>query len=96
MRLTSSELATILHGLRMIQCEGRLEGCAAGDCEHFDDAPALTNESIDELCMRLNFESAKLRDAAEELFLKLDRTYSAADSIRIIRDALAQAYEVTK
>jgi len=56
MKLTSSELATILHGLRMIQCEGRLEGCAAGDCEHFQDVPALTNEQIDDLCMRINFE----------------------------------------
>jgi hypothetical protein len=52
--LTGRELATILHGLRMIQCEGRLEGCAAGDCEHFDGAEALNNQEIDALCERLN------------------------------------------
>lgn len=49
------EIATILHGLRMIQCEGRIEGCAAGDCEHFDDVEALTTEEIDALCERLNY-----------------------------------------
>ena len=53
---TDSEIATILHGLRMIQCEGRLEGCAAGDCDHFDEAPALTNEQIDDLCERINLD----------------------------------------
>lgn len=52
------ELATILHGLRMIQCEGRIEGCAAGDCEHFEDVPALTNEEIDALCERLNAKTS--------------------------------------
>ena len=52
---TDRELATVLHGLRTIQCEGRIEGCAAGDCEHFDDAEALTNAEIDDLCERLNF-----------------------------------------
>lgn len=53
--LSDREIATILHGLRMIQCEGRIEGCAAGDCEHFDEAEALTNEEIDTLCENLNF-----------------------------------------
>lgn len=52
--LDSRELATVLHGLRMIQCEGRIEGCAAGDCEHFTDAMQLTNWEIDDLCERLN------------------------------------------
>lgn len=53
-RLTSRELATILHGLRTIQAEGRIEGCAAGMCQHFDDSLALTNKQIDGLCERLN------------------------------------------
>lgn len=53
--LTDREAATILHGLRMIQCEGRIEGCAAGDCGHFDEAEPLTNAEIDTLCEQLNF-----------------------------------------
>ena len=54
--LSTRELATILHGLRMIQCAGRMEGCAAADCEHFDDVPALSDEEIDALCERLNLD----------------------------------------
>lgn len=52
--LNPRELATVLHGLRLIQCDGRIEGCAAGDCEHFADASALSNRAIDRLCERLN------------------------------------------
>ena len=48
------ELATILHGLRIIQAEGRIEGCSAADCDHFDEAEPLTNDEIDALCERLN------------------------------------------
>jgi hypothetical protein len=55
--LSHRELATILHGLRLIQCEGRIEGCAAGDCEHFDDTEPLTNEEIDALCERINLQA---------------------------------------
>lgn len=55
--LTHEECATILHGLRLIQCEGRIEGCAAGDCEHFEDTPALTNDQIDALAERINFDA---------------------------------------
>lgn len=51
---TDCELATVLHGLRLIQLQGRIEGCAAGDCEHFDDCEALTDEQIDELAERIN------------------------------------------
>ena len=51
---THRELATILHGLRMIQCGGRLEGCAAGDCQHFEGVKPLTNRQIDALCERIN------------------------------------------
>lgn len=50
---TDSELAMVLHGLRMVQCEGRVEGCAAGDCEHFDKCEEMNNEQIDELCETL-------------------------------------------
>jgi hypothetical protein len=52
---TEREIATILHGLRMIQCEGRIEGCAAGMCEHFEDYDELSNEEIDSLCEKINF-----------------------------------------
>lgn len=51
---TDSEVATILHGLRMIQEEGRLQGCNAGDCDHFDETEQLTNAQIDDLCERIN------------------------------------------
>lgn len=54
MKLNSKELATVLHGLRLIQCEGRIEGCNAGMCPHFEDSTQLTNEEIDELCERIN------------------------------------------
>jgi hypothetical protein len=53
--LTPQECATVLHGLRLIQCQGRIEGCAAGDCEHFDDYEPLTDPQIDELCEAFNF-----------------------------------------
>jgi len=56
-KFNASELATILHGLRTIQCEGRIEGCAAGDCEHFNEtvgAEPLTNKEIDDLCESIN------------------------------------------
>lgn len=53
---TGSEVATILHGLRMIQAEGRIEGCNAADCEHFDEAEQLTNAEIDDLCERINLD----------------------------------------
>lgn len=51
------EIATILHALRTLQCEGRIEGCAAGDCDHFDEAAQLTNGEIDDLCERINFDN---------------------------------------
>lgn len=64
---TDSEIATILHGLRMTQSEGRIEGCTAGDCDHFDEAPALTNEQIDELCERINLDGVPAAgNAADE------------------------------
>ena len=56
MTLTNQETATILHALRTLQCEGRFEGCAAGDCDHFEEVDALTNAEIDELCEKLNFD----------------------------------------
>lgn len=51
---TDSEVSTILHGLRTLQAEGRIEGCAAGDCDHFDNAEELTHAQIDDLCERIN------------------------------------------
>lgn len=53
-RFTDAEVATILHGLRIIQCESRIEGCNAGDCDHFEEVPSLINTEIDELCERIN------------------------------------------
>ncbi len=53
-QLNDRQVATILHALRTLQCEGRIEGCAAGDCEHFADEEELTDEEIDELCEDLN------------------------------------------
>lgn len=53
--LTTRELATVLHALRITQCEGRIEGCAAGDCDHFADYKPLTNKQIDKLCDRINY-----------------------------------------
>lgn len=53
------ETATILHALRIVQCGGRIQGCAAGDCEHFEDAEALTDTEIDALCERINFGATR-------------------------------------
>lgn len=65
--LNDRELATVLHAFRTLQCEGRLEGCAAGDCEHFDPeaggAEALTNAEIDDLCEGLNCGELETRFA---------------------------------
>lgn len=52
--LSPRECATVLHGLRMIQTEGRIEGCHVGDCEHFEDHEALSNAEIDTLAERIN------------------------------------------
>lgn len=51
------ELATVLHGLRMIQeaADGPKD-CTAGMCDHFDEAEALTNDEIDVLCERLQLQ----------------------------------------
>jgi DNA-directed RNA polymerase subunit RPC12/RpoP len=53
--LSPSELATILHGLRLIQekANGPLD-CMAGCCAHFDEADELNDEQIDALCERLS------------------------------------------
>jgi hypothetical protein len=52
---TPSEVATILHGLRLIQeqCDGAGD-CTAGICEHFQDDEDLTIAEIDALCERIN------------------------------------------
>jgi hypothetical protein len=54
MKLNSREIATILHALRVLQCEGRIEDCAAGLCEHFENDQQLSNEEIDDLAERIN------------------------------------------
>lgn len=69
--LSPSELATVLHGLRLIQekANGPAD-CYAACCEHFNDADELTDPEIDALCARLNpAESAnvypnRMRDVA--------------------------------
>ena len=64
MTLTDRELATILHGLRIVQeretgvlggVEG-LDSCGArgAHCDHFTNAPMLNEDEIDQLCERLN------------------------------------------
>lgn len=58
--LNDRETAILLHGLRMIQCQGRIEGCAAGDCDHFAEVDEMANEEIDELCERLNCEGVSI------------------------------------
>lgn len=52
---TERQVATILHGLRLIQCEGHIEGCGGGYCDHFEDYAPLSNEEIDQLCESINF-----------------------------------------
>ena len=56
--LSDSELATILHGLRMIQetADGH-HHCVAGLCDHFEEAQPLTNYEIDDLCEHFNLDS---------------------------------------
>ncbi len=53
--LNGNELATILHGLRMIQenANGPAD-CMAACCDHFDGWDELNDTEIDELCERLN------------------------------------------
>lgn len=66
--LTSRQLATILHGLRIVQAEGRIEGCAAGDCEHFAELEPLTNDEINNLCEMLNIDMPVIAEEDEERY----------------------------
>jgi hypothetical protein len=53
--VSASELATILHGLRIIQeKKNGPADYATAMCNHFDDAEQLSNAQIDALCLRLN------------------------------------------
>jgi hypothetical protein len=54
------ELATVLHGLRLIQeqANGHAD-CSFAYCDHFDEAEALTDDEIDALCERLNLGDGK-------------------------------------
>lgn len=55
LNLSNSELATVLHGLRMIQeTANGYADCLTGCCDHFDDDDELTDAGIDALCERLN------------------------------------------
>jgi hypothetical protein len=55
--VTTSELATILHGLRLIQEHANGPGdCSAGVCEHFADVEELTDAQIDNLAECLSFQ----------------------------------------
>jgi hypothetical protein len=53
-RLNERELTTISHALRVVQCNGRIEGCAAGVCEHFEYDRMLFDDELDALCRRIN------------------------------------------
>jgi hypothetical protein len=57
-KLTDRDLATILHGLRLVQeLAGDSSGdCRQGTCEHFDEARPLAPEEIDELCEAINLD----------------------------------------
>jgi len=52
-KLTDSEIATILHALRIFQ-DGVFQESAA--CEHFEDCDMLTDDQIDRLCEQFNFD----------------------------------------
>lgn len=53
--LSSRELATVLHGLRLIQENANGPGdCVAGGCDHFGQVDELQDGEIDSLCERLN------------------------------------------
>ncbi len=62
----ASEIATILHGLRLIQEHLKGHGiCTFGMCEHFEDFRALYNPEIDKLCERINPLDANTGDDTE-------------------------------
>jgi hypothetical protein len=63
--LTNREVATIIHGLRIIQAHGRIEGCAAGMCEHFEEYEELSDEEIDALCEKINLDLKTADDKPE-------------------------------
>lgn len=57
--VSEAELATILHGLRLIQEHANGPGdCSAGVCEHFAlaDVEELTDKQIDTLAECLSFQ----------------------------------------
>lgn len=56
--LDDRAVATILHGLRMIQERANGYGdCMAGCCDHFDEADEMNDAEIDALCEALNLDS---------------------------------------
>ena len=58
--ITTRELATILHALRVLQNDG----CMERMCQHFEDEPALTNPEINELCEKINFGNPECEKSA--------------------------------
>jgi hypothetical protein len=57
-KLTDAEIATILHGLRMIQKDGPIN--EAGSCDHFEEVEILTDREIDQLAASINFDTLEL------------------------------------
>ena len=85
MKFTERELSTMLHALRIIQCEGRLEGCAAGMCEHFDEDTPLTNAEIDELCEKINVDETQ-----DAIYADAIARFTGKDAESIYADLTAQ------
>ena len=72
--LNGSELATILHALRMLQENEQADGptaCHSSQCDHFYDAEELSLEQIDALCERLNEEVDCVNATPHELKPKI-------------------------
>lgn len=62
-RFNERELATVLHGLRLTQeqalpdwqkADAQTVACRIAQCIHFNEAPVLAPEEIDDLCERIN------------------------------------------
>lgn len=60
--MKAREVATVLAALRLFQRGAALSGA---EMEHFAEAEPLTNEEIDALCERINFEEWPASAAAE-------------------------------
>jgi hypothetical protein len=92
--LTNEELATILHALRALHCGGRLQGCAIGDCDHFENVEPLSNNAIDGLCERLNFDGCGLAvmDSLKSIRWKLNDAAFVTGVMLNIASVLSMRY----